>query len=284
MKRWHKLFFRQLITAVSTGLFPDVCFSCNQFIDREADKWESPNCINYEILKNENPHRVFSKIMAPCLCRDCLENFFPVSSPMCTRCGLQFKSPVGEDRVCGECISDSKPFVFARSCGQFAGTLMKLVHAYKYNGKNGLGRPLGKLMHVHFMKHYTGVPIDFIIPVPLHRKKLIKRGFDQVLLMLYHWPWSGNGIGIKEINGAALNPKLLLRVKNTDTQTGLSRKERGRNIKNAFAVTDQSSIINKSVLLIDDVYTTGATLEECAYALKHAGASRIYFMTLARAM
>ncbi len=291
MSGW-KTIFQEVKRGIWSGLFPDICVSCHAFIERKRNGDGETDAADGKDLAAETPGRIFTAVMADHLCDFCMDDFLPVTPPICPRCGIQFKSRAGSDHLCGRCISGDisggrtgrVPFVSARACGQYAGALKNLVHAYKYQGKTGLGRPLGTLLHLHFVKQFGRTEIDWIVPVPLHRKKLVKRGFDQVTGMLYHWPWSVTG-GEKTLeNGPALSEKLLLRVKNTDTQTGLDRKRRSANVKNAFAVSDAERLKNKRVVLIDDVYTTGATLEECAAAVKGAGARQIYCLTLARAM
>lgn len=280
---WKKI-GKRLARVVSNGLFPETCLTCNEFFDTEECLGKNPANADMAVLASESARHIFSTVMAQYLCHVCMDDFSPVTPPICTQCGRQFKSRAGENRLCGQCISSEKPFISARACGQHAGALMELIHAYKYNGNTAIGRPFGTLLHIHFLKHYAETQIDFIIPVPLHKRKLRKRGFDQVAYMLYHWPWLKTGGQRRTDEGSVLSDKLLIRVKNTDTQTGLDRKKRAENIKNAFAVTDTDKISNSRILLIDDVYTTGATLEECALALKRAGASEVYFLTLARAM
>lgn len=291
MSGW-KTVFQGVKQGITSGLFPDICFSCNRFIEKGFSGDSEKGPVNGKMLAAETSERIFRTLMADHLCRFCMDDFAPVTPPICPRCGVQFKSPAESDHLCGRCISGERsgsgtrrnPFVSARACGQYSGTLKNMIHAYKYQGKTGLGRPLGTLLYIHFVKEYAGASIDCIVPVPLHRKKLLKRGFDQVTGMLYHWPWSGTG-GRKVLeNGSILSETLLLRVKNTDTQTGLDRGRRSANVKNAFAVADAERVKNKSVVLIDDVYTTGATLEECASAIKRAGARQIRCLTLARAM
>ncbi len=291
MSGW-KTVFQGVKRGISSGLFPDICFSCNRFIEKDISGDSEKDPVDGEMLAAETSERIFRTVMTDHLCCFCMDDFAPVTPPICPRCGVQFKSPAESDHLCGRCISGEgsgggtrrNPFVSARACGQYSGTLKNMIHAYKYHGKTGLGRPLGTLLHIHFAKHYADAPIDCIVPVPLHREKLVKRGFDQVMGMLYHWPWTVAGGNRVLKNGSALSEKLLLRVKNTDTQTGLDRKRRSANVRTAFAVTDSERVKNKSVVLIDDVYTTGATLEECASAVKRAGARQIHCLTLARAM
>ena len=283
-----KGFFHRIRQAVSSGFFPDTCFSCSAFI--ETDRWEGIDTgpPDFNRLVNETPERIFEVIMAPVLCSACKADFDPVAGPMCERCGMPFISRAAGDHLCGRCISAETtrggPFIAARAFGQHSGALMKLVHAYKYYGKTGLGKPLGTLLHICFRQHFGHVPLDLIAPVPLHRQKLVKRGFDQVAHMLYYWPWENSAAGKRAANGTVFAGSLLKRVKNTDTQTGLDRRQRGKNVKNAFAVGDRAFVEKKRILLVDDVYTTGATLEECALALNRAGAAAVYCLTLSRTL
>ena len=294
-RTWAEGLFPKLFAAITrgiaSGLFPDICVSCNGWIASERYGGGESTPSGLFSLEGETPERLFKAVMGRHLCRMCLGAYAPVTPPFCTRCGVQFRSRAVESHLCGRCIAKGghkgapgNSFISARACGQYSGALKNTVHAYKYLGKYGLGRPLGTLLHVYYVKHFAETSIDWVVPVPLHRKKLVARGFDQVTGMLRHWPWSSaNGSRVLE-NGTALAENLLQRVKHTDTQTGLDRKQRGKNVKNAFAVTGAVPIKRKRILLVDDVYTTGATLEECACALRRAGASEIYFLTLARAM
>ncbi len=283
--------FRDIARGIASGLFPDICMSCNEWIEPDRCGVDEPAPTGRFSLEGETPERLFKAVMGRHLCRMCLDAYAPVSPPFCTRCGVQFRSRSVEGHLCGRCITkpvhqgvSGETFISARACGQYSGTLKNTVHAYKYLGKYGLGRPLGTLLHAYYVKHFAEKGIDWVVPVPLHRKKLVARGFDQVTGMLRHWPWtSANGSRFLD-NGTALAENLLQRVKHTDTQTGLDRKQRGANVKNAFAVTGAVPVKRKRVLIVDDVYTTGATLEECARALQRAGASEIYVLTLARAM
>jgi ComF family protein len=117
--------------------------------------------------------------------------------------------------------------------------------------------------------------IDVVIPVPLHPRRLRQRGFNQALLLAY---------GMSTRNGIALDPNNLIRVRPTRPQVELSGQERVKNVAGAFAVRHPDMVANKHVLLIDDVYTTGATMNECAGVLKNAGAEQVTVCTLARAL
>jgi ComF family protein len=191
-----------------------------------------------------------------------------------------------EDHLCGRCIKKQMPFSSARSIGVYEGVLLDAIHRFKYNGKNSLSKALVKIMasaigmqrHRNIAFEKTSGAIlssspDLIVPVPLHKTRLKERGFNQSLLLakglarIYHLP-------IDYLN--------LKRIRATDHQVNLKGKDRLVNVKGAFAVKDRDAFKGKKVLLIDDVYTTGATISECSKVLKKAGAKEVNVLTLAR--
>jgi ComF family protein len=116
---------------------------------------------------------------------------------------------------------------------------------------------------------------DVIVPVPLHPKRLRWRGFNQSLLLARQ---------ISRAYGTPTDPFMLRRVKETPPQTQLTEDERRKNMRNAFALDAEKSLKDKTVLLVDDVYTSGATVNECSLTLKRGGAREVYVLTLARAV
>ena len=122
-----------------------------------------------------------------------------------------------------------------------------------------------------------------VIPVPLHVKRLKKRGFNQSFLLVKDWGFYAKTFDI-EFSHMQFNRHLLVRNRWTEPQTGLDRKKRKTNIKNAFRIRDVEKMNGKRVLLVDDVYTTGATADECSKVLLGAGATQVDVLTLARAM
>ena len=289
-------------------LFPTQCLVCRSFFPGGAAQcinlknplrqlkdlgpdtmlpgiWAHNNFMSAEHANNfpGNIQKIFGTLMSPFLCTTCSALFLPVESPMCSKCGIVFKSRQGEDRVCGHCIEAPKSYGMARSAGVYDKTLMSVIHCLKYKGKIQLTSPLGTLLFNVFIRYWNPKHIDMVIPVPLHERKLRIRGFNPSFLLVRNWPRI-----FEMLNGhlpvIPVEKDILARNKWTAPQTGLGRKERLQNIKNAFAVKDTSKINGKKILLVDDVYTTGATANECAKVLLKGGSKQVDVLTLARAM
>jgi ComF family protein len=286
------------------ALFPTRCLVCGSFfhsaqhkirdLEQEAMDADRSN-IAQELIENpvvtsaygnycsDNIPKVFGKWMAPFLCPACISEFLPVESPQCSRCGMVFKSRQGEDHVCGECLDSPKRFQIARSVGIYKDTLMAVIHCFKYKGKTQLARPLGTLLFTAFINFWDKMSMDLIVPVPLHIKKLRMRGFNPSFLLVKDWGRIAEflHVGSPDI---PIGINVLERRRWTEPQTGLGRKERLSNIKNAFNISNDSKITGKRILLVDDVYTTGATVNECAKVLLRGGAGHVDVLTLARAI
>lgn len=202
-------------------------------------------------------------------CEKCFDNIKLIKSPQCRCCGMPFISQETEDHLCGACIKKRRPFSIARSIGIYEGVLLEAVQRLKYNGKTSLARPLAKLMTKEFsMNNY-----NLIVPVPLHKTRLKERGFNQSLLLARE---------LSKLYNLPIDYLNLRKIRATDPQVNLKGKERIANIKGAFAVKNGAGFKNKKILLIDDVYTTGATVTECSKVLKKAGAKTVDVLTLAR--
>jgi ComF family protein len=215
------------------------------------------------------------------LCSGCLKNIRPAASPLCPVCGVVYESRHGDDHLCGECLAFPKHFDAARAFGVYDSALMSLIHHFKYRGRPRLAVGLGQLLAAAYMDHYDHRPPDLVAPVPLHPRRLRKRGFNQAYLL------AGQLLRrVASEAGADASPRLerelLRRRRATPPQTGLGRRQRWVNIRNAFEVGDSASVRQRRVLLVDDVLTTGATANECARVLKAAGADRVDILTLAR--
>ncbi len=223
--------------------------------------------------------------MVPFLCPDCRKEFSAIHSPICSQCGRMFKSRTGIDHQCEDCIKKKKYTYRIRSAGIYAGALMFVVHALKYHGKLQLTRPLGKLLFYAYVQYYDINTADLIIPIPLHISRLKQRGFNQAGMLLKKWPYfmyELNKAGYEICSKIYIDDQNLIRNRKTVSQTGLGREKRKQNVKNAFTVTNPSKILKKRILLVDDVFTTGATAEECAKTLIKNGAETVSVLTLAR--
>ena len=225
--------------------------------------------------------------MAPFLCQVCITRFSPISSPCCTQCGRMFKSREGNNHQCGDCIKKPPSCAHVRSLGLYDGALMSVIHAFKYKNKIQLAGPLGMLLFSAFMQYDEIQPVDYIAPIPLHISRLKHRGFNQAFLLICKWPslisaFHGAGNGGDDRPSVLIDDSFLIRKTKTISQTGLGKDQRARNVKNAFHVTRPSRISGKRILLVDDVYTTGATAEECAKTLIASGAGNVNVLTLAR--
>jgi len=227
--------------------------------------------------------KIFMALMSPFICADCSGTYMAIESPICSTCGVVFESREGEDHVCGECLNAPKKFKMARSAGVYDKVLMAAIHCLKYKEKIQLARPLGVILFMIFCRHWNKGNINLIMPVPLHKRKFRSRGFNASFLLVKEWTYITRALkGSLPVIPVAGD--ILVRKRWTEPQTGLGRKDRLRNIKNAFGVIDPSKIKGKKILLVDDVYTTGATANECAKVLMRAGAARIDVLSLARAM
>lgn len=215
-------------------------------------------------------------ILASFICPACRKRFIPVTSPVCKRCGAVFGTPEGEDHLCQPCIVTAKQFHSARSTGLYDQTLMALIHQFKYRGNIRLAHPLGMMLLGTYLQFFQPENIDLIVPVPLHARRFRQRGFNQAYLLVKDW---------KQCNPSmpSVEKDVLFRTRWTDPQTGLGRKDRVKNIQKAFSVNQSQKVRGKKILLVDDVYTTGATVNECARILRTAGAEQVNVLTLARA-
>jgi len=209
------------------------------------------------------------------LCNGCREQIIPIASPLCLICGVPFATENGSDHTCGQCLTTIRPFSGARSAARFEGPLQELIHRFKYGNKVHLSHPLGLLTVAALGNVPRSFSADYLVPVPLHRRRLRERGFNQSQLIgrVLAKSW--------EIPIAVHN---LRRTRWTPPQTGLSAAERERNIRGAFSVARPDRFTGKRLLLVDDVYTTGSTVTECAKTLCRSGAKEVYVVTVARSV
>ena len=211
------------------------------------------------------------------VCIDCWNKIKWLKAPYCFKCSRSlpptFKSI--PTFLCPECRRQNVYFNRAFIPTLYEGVMKKVIHLLKYNKKTGIMRTLKKIIKSYFNHLNSSLPsLDLVVPIPLHRKKLRERGFNQAEL-------------IAKVVAKHLKVRLtkgnLKRIKATTTQTSLDRKERRKNLKEAFVVKNRDEFQAKNVLLVDDVYTTGTTIKEAAKVLKEARVKDIYVFALARA-
>jgi ComF family protein len=207
------------------------------------------------------------------LCERCMEEVRYLGSPLCVRCGALFVAGDGGDHICGDCLLKPPPFILARSLVLYAPPVSTLLHRLKYRSDRTVLSTLTHLARPFDFSPFASC--DLIVPVPLHRKRLQERGLNQSLLLAH---------GFFLQDAQAIHPGLLVRTRDTVPQTSLGSKERRKNLRSAFAVTRMADICGKSVCLVDDVFTTGATVIECAGTLMRAGAKEVKVLTMARAV
>lgn len=209
---------------------------------------------------------------AGCLCEDCLARLQFIRTPYCTCCGRAF-SCGSDNHLCGDCLKSSWKFDKARSLFAYEEIIAGLIHRLKYSGSLTGLTTLQHLWRQSPVVDDLDAP-DIILPVPLHIKRLRERGFNQALLLARK---------LFSEEKERIRYDILARKKDTPAQTGLSGKQRRKNLKNGFSVEKASEIAGKNVLILDDVFTTGATVNECTKALKRAGCRKVEVVTICRA-
>jgi ComF family protein len=208
------------------------------------------------------------------ICDLCLETVERLSAPLCNCCGRPFPDFGGNDHLCGRCLAEPPSFEAARGALLFSGTTRELIHRFKYSGKAMLRRPLALLTADCLDSFAAEFRADLIVPVPLHNRRLRQRGFNQAVLL---------GEILAERWRVALQRNNLRRIRWTEPQVNLTASARADNVKGAFALAAPAKIAGKRVMLVDDVYTTGSTVRECAGVLMKGGAAAVAVITVARA-
>jgi ComF family protein len=210
----------------------------------------------------------------------------PISGEVCSVCGEGLVSPYafsqdhGEPR-CGLCRRLGPPFAKATAYGSYVGGLRELIHLLKYDqvrpASNVLGRMLAEA--ITDLAPSVGETSLLVVPVPLHPRKLRQRGFNQAELI------ARAALKLKPAGvQLTLESGILERRRQTQSQIGLSRHQRRENMRGAFAVSKPAELEGREVLLVDDVFTTGTTVSECARMLRRAGAARVWVATVARTL
>jgi len=243
-------------------LFPKKCLKCGVYMEED-----------------EHPPQT----LGACFCGHCMkEGVYPVIPPFCISCGIRFHNSFNDNHVCGSCLKTPLELGQVRATAEYKGIVKDGIQLLKYHSKPAVAKTLEHLMFQTFLDYYANLPIDLIIPMPLHRTKMRKRGFNQAYYL------SRNFKKLYRLTFHCLpdwdmDMDSLVRIKKTLPQTGFDIEERKKNLKNAFKIVQESRIRGKYILLIDDVFTTGATCNEAAKELLRHGAARVDALVLARA-
>jgi ComF family protein len=246
---------RELVGSLASVIFPAPCRICGELL--------------------EDPTRV------P-LCAPCWSGLSPISGPMCERCGRPLASPVVSDAVtpplCGMCRKGLYDFDFARSFTLYTPEATNAILLLKYEEVVPLGRLFARrlltLVQAHKVK-LGKLAVDLVIPVPLHPARFRERGHNQAELIARP---------LARLLGLPCRSNLLIRTRPRPDKLRLTLRERWRSVRGAYATRGGGRVDNLGVLLVDDVMTTGATLDACSRALRRAGASSVAALTVARAL
>ncbi|MBI1909297.1 MAG: ComF family protein [Deltaproteobacteria bacterium] len=211
------------------------------------------------------------------LCFDCQRSLQWIQPPTCPLCGESFTGREGIPHFCPVCEREGKKrgFDAGFSAGFYQGSLLALIRRWKYDQKEGIGPFLTSLLGERLPSFWQETAFDKIVPIPLAPSRLCQRGFNPSWVLAK---------GLSRIFAKPVDPFLLWRQEGGAAQVGLSREERLKNVKRAFYISPgkKEALKGKRVLLVDDVYTTGATLSEASRLLKKEGAEAVSFVTLAR--
>ncbi len=205
------------------------------------------------------------------LCSECWQNLQPLSAPFCTCCALPFEFEADDESLCASCIASPPDFDWARAAVLYENLGRSLVLQLKHSGTSAVVPVMAQMMATALM----GSVYDVIVPVPLHKSRFVQRRFNQSILLAK---------GLAKHTGKPIEAFVLEKKRATESQGGLNRKERFRNVGGVFKISPEkrTTIEGKRALLVDDVLTTGATASSCAKALKKAGALEVGVVAFAR--
>ena len=224
-------------------IFPSECYVCKKCIDTDG------------------------------LCEDCISKLEFITKPYCPTCGYPFEFYMydNDSNLCPSCIKKSFNFDMARSVAIYNEMAKNIILPFKHADRTEFANLIAKLMINNYDSFIKSV--DIILPIPIHLFRMIKRKYNQSSLI-------GNIIAKHYSKPIYYN--VLNRIKNTASQGHLGIKERKQNLKNAFSIKHSDKIKDKIILLVDDVFTTGTTINECSKILKKYGAKKIFVITFAR--
>jgi competence protein ComFC len=207
------------------------------------------------------------------LCQDCLDSAVRIEAPFCQICSRPYTGVFGAPFACPDCEDHPPAFDCVATRYQATGIVRDLIHRFKYSGEFHLRNLLVNWLEEALNDPRVSTePFDSLVPVPLHPTRIRERGYDQIAAL----------VGLLAERSRRPVCLCLRRSRYTESQTRFSRKERLQNLQNAFELRKGTSVLGKRLLLVDDVLTTGSTLDECARVLKSHGAKSVCAVTVAR--
>lgn len=243
---WRRIGLRLVRKALDL-VFPRICPLCGRLSDRD-DRFVCWSCLSkIPLTELEAPH---------CVC-----------------CGKVPAGAVDRDFLCDDCRAAPPAYDMARFAAPFRHEVRDLIHAFKYRKATWLREDLADLLEGCVSVQYDVAAIDWIVPVPLHPAKYVKRSYNQADYLAK---------SLSRRTGRPFSPALVERFRQTPTQTHLSARARRMNVRGAFRVVSPGLVRGRTILLVDDVMTTGSTLSAIAAVLKEAGAWRVWAATIAR--
>lgn len=263
MVRWLDMILRTALDVV----YPPRCLSCAALLDAGPRSARSP------VVSLGAPQAALEQDHQGLYCTVCSLTLWPVEPPWCVVCGLPFAhDEVDLGRKCGACARSTPPYSQARAAFRFGEAIRDTIVQCK---TRGLEVPIASLVALAAAASSVGFPahnhVDCVTAVPLHSSRAFSRGFNQAALL---------ACAVAKRIDRPFRPTLLRRTRNTRIQAGLTGPMRSENVRGAFEASAMAAGL--SVLVVDDVYTTGATVSECARALRRAGAAEVRVWTLAR--
>ncbi|HJD56881.1 ComF family protein [Candidatus Tisiphia endosymbiont of Ptychoptera albimana] len=203
-------------------------------------------------------------------CQNCWKKLDFITKPYCIICGSRLDISILDNMCCAKCFQHKPCYDKSRSLIKFNEHSKKIIHAFKYQDKTILAKTFSKLFYTHYNSEIQD--IDLIIPVPMNRFKRLFRMYNPALIL---------ALEISKLARKSFSPDVLIKSKWTKSQTFLSKKEREKNLSNSLILNKKYQIIGQKILLVDDVLTTGTTVNKCAKILKDSGAECVYVMTIA---
>lgn len=239
--------FKFAFKSIADIVFPAYCLSCNTKLD------------------------IYEKF----LCTSCSELIVPISGKTCSKCSKQLPEYSGKTKVCEDCRQIKWHFKKCEAITYYDKIIKKILHEVKFKKRPKYLNIFDKLLSNSVKNLLINVKPDIVVPVPSDKKTLRERTFNQATVISRK---------VSKISGIKLEEKILKKPQHIYRQSHLNRKERQKNIENAYSLHAQADVKDRHILLVDDIYTTGATLNACSRELKRAGAKKITCLTIARAI